>query len=160
MDIQISSNFERLLFDLYGRDGEELAAALESFRGEGRVNFGEARWKRMLELFEGHRLDDEGVKRAIARFHQETGEILDPHSVIGAVAAERARHLPGSVTVSVATAHPAKFPDAVKQATGVHPALPLRMADLFERPERLDVLPNDLATVQAFVAGHLAGKGA
>lgn len=159
MDIQISSNFERLLFDAFGREGEELAAALEQFRKDGAISFGDERWKWTRDLFEGHRLDDTQVQEAIRRYHAETGEILDPHSIIGAVAGEKAKRPPASVLVSVATAHPAKFPDAVKAATGVHPALPARMADLFDRPERLDVLPNDLQAVKDFVAGHLAGKG-
>ncbi|MEO5338089.1 MAG: threonine synthase [Magnetospirillum sp. WYHS-4] len=159
MDIQISSNFERLLFDSFGRDGQALAAVLEEFRKTGAVSFGEARWKWTCSLFEGHRLDDDGVTEAIRRFHAATGEILDPHSVIGAVAGRKAKRPPASVTVSVATAHPAKFPDAVKRATGIHPALPARMADLFDRPERLDVLPNDLGAVRDFIAGRVAGKG-
>jgi threonine synthase len=134
MDIQVSSNFERLLFDLHDRDGAALAEMMAAFRRDGTLKIDEARWKAARELFDGARLDDDQTRATIADTYHRTGELLDPHSAIG-----------------VATAHPAKFPAAVEAATGVHPALPERLSDLFQRPERCIVLPNDTATVKDFV---------
>ena len=154
MDIQISSNFERLLFDLYDGEGAAVAAAMREFRATGTLALGQARWARVLELFDGARLDDEGTLEAIARIFEETGELVDPHTAIGVAAArEKAGSVPDphAPIVAVATAHPAKFPDAVERATGVRPALPPALADLYEREERLSVLPNDLAQVRDFV---------
>ncbi len=102
-------------------------------------------------LFAAHRSDDAQTVAEIARVHRETGILVDPHTAIG-IAAGRARRPETDVPmVALATAHPAKFPEAVERATGVRPALPPRLADLLERRERFDVLPNDGATVQAFV---------
>ncbi len=154
MDIQISSNFERLLFDLYDGEGAAVAMAMEEFRKTGMLDLGQARWARALELFEAERCDDERTLAEIARTHRETGELIDPHTAVG-VAAARARAAalddPRTPIVALAAAHPAKFPDAVEKATGVRPALPSRLADLYERAESLNVLPNELAAVQAFV---------
>ena len=151
MDIQISSNFERLLYDLLGQDGRAVAETLTRFRASGRFELDRAAWQAALNLFSGYRLDDAGTLAAIERIHSRTGELLDPHSAIGVAAAEaQLDELEGPV-VALATAHPAKFPDAVERATGVRPQLPPRLADLYEREERLQVLPNDLAAVQEAV---------
>jgi threonine synthase len=102
-------------------------------------------------LFQGFRLDDVATTRTIRQLYQETGELIDPHSAIG-VAAGRARRRDATTPmVALATAHAAKFPDAVEAATGIRPALPPRLGDLFERPERYDVLPNELETVKDYV---------
>ena len=160
MDIQISSNFERLLFDLLDREGAAVAETLARFRAEGRFELAPARWQKMLELFSGFRLDDAGTLEAIARLQRDSGELLDPHSVIGVIAAEAyLERLEGPV-VALATAHPAKFPDAVERAAGIRPALPTRLADLYERDERMQTLPNDLAAVQRALREALALKGA
>jgi threonine synthase len=164
MDIQISSNFERLLFDLYDGEGAAVAEAMQEFRATGTLDLGQARWTRALKLFEGARLDDEETLEAIARIHDETGELVDPHTAIGIVAArQKASSVPDphAPVVAVATAHPAKFPDAVERATGIRPILPPSLADLTERKERLSVLPNDLAQVKEFVrarAGPAPGR--
>ncbi|MDX9859483.1 MAG: threonine synthase [Rhodospirillales bacterium] len=158
MDIQISSNFERLLFEFYRREGGRLAPVMERFRAKGTVSFGRGRWQRMRKIFDGTRLDDAGTRDEIRRVYQETGEMLDPHSIIGLVAGERLRAADGSALVAVATAHPAKFPVAVEEATGVRPELPARLADLFERRERYDVLPADIGAVKEFVTGRMARK--
>ncbi len=154
MDIQISSNFERLLFDLYGGEGAAVADAMTAFRATGRLEVGEARWRRARNNFDAVRLDDEQTLAEIARVHEETGELVDPHTAVG-IAAARAKaddlDDPNTPVIALATAHPAKFPDAVEEATGLRPALPARMADLYEREERLAVLPNELGQVQAFV---------
>ncbi len=154
MDIQISSNFERLLLDLYDGEGQAVAAAMAEFRARGSLDLGQARWQRALELFAAARCDDAGTLAEIARVYGESGELVDPHTAIGIAAArEQAGSLPDphAPIVAVATAHPAKFPDAVERATGIRPALPPRLADLLERPERLSVLPNDLAQVRDYV---------
>ena len=158
MDIQISSNFERLLFDLYDRDGAAVAGVMEQFRRDGTVNFGDERWKKMRGLFSGHRMDDAETKRHIRRIYEETGEMLDPHGVIGYVAGETLCDTRECAFVGVATAHPAKFPDAVEEATGVRPQLPPRLADLMDREERFDVLEGDVESVKNLVATRIAGK--
>ncbi len=160
MDIQISSNFERLLFDLYGRDGRRLARAMARFRRDGGLGLGDARWRRLTRLFAGHRLDDGQTTAAIGRLYAETGELLDPHSIIGVEAGAACRGAGTGPLVSVATAHPAKFPEAVEAATGVRPALPDRLADLWERDEHCHVLGNDLAALKDHIAGQLAGGAA
>ncbi len=151
MDIQVSSNFERLLFELMDRDPVALAETMRVFRETGRMPVSDAIWHRARGVLHGFRLDDAGTEAAIRQLHAETGYLADPHTIIG-IAAARA-HAPGQgvPTVTAATAHPAKFPDAMERATGLRPALPLRMADLFEREERFDVMPNDIAAVQAKV---------
>lgn len=154
MDIQISSNFERLLFDLYDSEGADVAAAMDEFRATGTLALGQARWARALQKFEGFRLSDEATLAEIAHIYKTSGELIDPHSAIG-VAAARAKvdelDDPETPVIALATAHPAKFPDAVERATGVRPPLPPRLADLYQRKERLSVLPNDLSQVQDFV---------
>ncbi len=157
MDIQISSNFERLLLDLYDGEGGAVAAAMTEFRASGSLDLGQARWQRALELFAAARCDDDGTLAEIARVYRESGELIDPHSAIGIAAArEQAGAVldPQAPIVAVVTAHPAKFPDAVEQATGIRPALPPRLADLHQREEHLSVLPNDFAQVREFVRSH------
>lgn len=155
MDIQISSNFERLLFELYDRDGETIGRLMQRFREDGRFEIEPERWRSALRTFDAERFDDEQTKAVIRAVFAETGNLLDPHSAIG-VAAARARHRKGDApVVSLATAHPAKFPNAVKAATGVHPKLPARLADLFEREERYEVLPADLGIVKEVISTSL-----
>lgn len=155
MDIQISSNFERLLAHYYEGDGASLAQCLSDFRDTGEVSFGKERWTAMTKLFEAARLDDEETKQAINDFFHKTGELFDPHSVIGCAVARDAKPST-AVTVALATAHPAKFPAAVKEASGVHPDLPERLSDLFDREERYDVLKNDLGVIQTYIKETLA----
>ncbi len=160
MDIQVSSNFERLLFDLFDRDGAALAAAMAGFRETGRLELGAARWRALRDLFAAHRLNDAETSEAIGRWHRATGDLLDPHSVIGVEAAVHRRSDRAVPAVAMATAHPAKFPDAVVAAAGVRPELPERMADLYAREERYKVLDNDLAGVKAYVNDVLALRSA
>ncbi|MBM3561102.1 MAG: threonine synthase, partial [Alphaproteobacteria bacterium] len=135
MDIQVSSNFERLLFELAGRDGAAVAAAMTTFRRDGRLPVSAAQLADARTLFAGHRSDDEDTLVTMARVHAATGMLVDPHTAtaISAAAASGAGEGPRIV---LATAHPAKFPDAVEKATGVRPALPPHLADLFSRRER------------------------
>jgi threonine synthase len=150
MDIQVSSNHERLLFELLGRDGAATAEMMTRFRAVGAVEAPHD------PTFVAASLDDQATLDVIADLYRRTGYLADPHTAvgIGAARAQRDGHGDGRAdlpVVCMATAHPAKFPDAVEQATGVRPALPEHLADLFDRPERYDVLPNDLATVQAHI---------
>ena len=154
MDIQVSSNFERLLYELLGRDAAATAAQMTRFRAEGRMPVPDAAWRAATARFQGFSLDDEGTLEEMRRLKRESGYVADPHTAIGTAAA---RSLPGERGVPMvvaATAHPAKFPDAVRAALGEAPALPPHLADLFGREERYSVLPNELAGIQAFVRGH------
>jgi threonine synthase len=148
MDIQVSSNFERLLFDLFDGDGAAVSARMNAFRQSGGFALDGERMAQIRALFDGVSLTDPETLTAIARVYDETGMLLDPHSAVG-VAAGRARRRDAAIPmVSLATAHAAKFPDAVAAATGVRPALPPHLADLFERKEVFDVLPNDFTAVK------------
>lgn len=152
MDIQISSNFERLLFEALGRDGDAVARLLDQFKQGGSYAVPDAAHRAILADFVGRRLDDDGTRRVIAETRAATGVIVDPHTAVGVAAADA---LPRDVTVvSLATAHPAKFPDAVEKAVGVRPALPATLADLAKRPEHMTRLANDLDQVKAFVRKH------
>jgi threonine synthase len=151
MDIQVSSNFERLLFELLDRDPGATAAAMADFRSTGKMLVPEAVWRRCRTVFHGLRLDDAATEAEICRVHDTSGYLADPHSAIGIAAARAHRPAASVVTVTEATAHPAKFPDAIERATGIHPSLPPRLSDLFHREERFVVLPNDLAAVEAQV---------
>ena len=160
MDIQISSNFERFLFDLYGRDPEKLRASMENFRSFGRLDVEKIIFDQAVETFSAHRFDDRATLRTIAEVHEESGMLIDPHTAI-AIASARAEMGEAEIPmVALASAHPAKFPDAVEQATGHRPALPARLADLFEREERMTALPNDLKEVEAYVRANASPKGA
>ena len=154
MDIQVSSNFERLYFDLRNRDGAAVAAAFKSFRATGALRVSDAEWRAARDLFSAYRVDDAETTREIASTYERTGELLDPHSAIAVAAARRARRDPSVPIVALACAHPAKFPMAVEQATGVRPKLPQRLADIYQRPERSTVLPNDLGMVRRFIGEH------
>jgi threonine synthase len=150
MDIGVSSNFERLLFELLNRDPAQTAATMQAFRATGRMDVPEEAWLRAKNLFHGFRLDDAGTLAEIRRLHDESGYLADPHSAIG-IAAARAQPCPHLPTIAAATAHPAKFPDAMRQATGSTPPLPSHLADLYERAEHFSEAANDLGQVQAAV---------
>jgi threonine synthase len=150
MDIQVSSNFERLLFELLDRNAAETAAAMAQFRASGHMPVPDAAWRRALSVFHGFSLDDDGTLAEIRRLHAASGYLADPHSAVG-VAAARALPCHGVPAIAMATAHPAKFPDAMETATGSSPPLPERLADLYVRTERYHRAPNDLAAVEALV---------
>ena len=155
MDIQVSSNFERLLFEMNDRDGGATAEQLQTFRTSGRLSVEPDQWADFIDgTFLAERVDDEETLEVIGLIHREAGMLLDPHTAVGVGAVAKLREagaLPHT-TVTLATAHPAKFPDAVERATGVRPGLPPHLEDLFDRPEHITLLPNDLATVQKFVS--------
>ena len=155
MDIQVSSNFERLLFDLFDRQGVAVAATMQHFRKNGPYHLEEPVMQKVHTLFGSGRMDDAATIEVMKRTYQERKYILDPHTAVGVgVAEEYKKKNPDSVIVSLATAHPAKFPDAVKKAIGLTPALPPHLADLYDRKEQFKVLPNDLAKVQDFVRAN------
>ncbi len=160
MDIQVSSNFERLLFELSGRDGAAVAATMAGFRKTGSFELGAERLGAARELFQGHRFDDAATLEEISRLYREASVLIDPHSAIGLLAARTAGRELAVPVVALATAHPAKFPDAVEQATGVRPALPPFLSDLHERQERMILLPNDLASVQRQIRQSVKLRGA
>ena len=151
MDIQVSSNFERVLFELLDRDPAATSETMRAFRNTGRMpvpEIGLAAGTRRIPRLPAGRRGHGGGNRAL---RETAGYVADPHTVIG-IAAARALPPPQAVaTVALATAHPAKFPDAIEHATGVRPKLPPRLADLYERSERFLVLPNELGAVQAGV---------
>ena len=159
MDIQVSSNFERLLFELLGRDAASTADLMTGFRREGRMAVPDAVWRDATALFHGLTLDDPATSAEIRRLHDQTGYLADPHTAIG-IAAGRAARIPGIPMVAMATAHPAKFPDAIRAATGITPALPEHLADLYQRPERYRVVANRLDAVEDAVRGAVLKNAA
>ena len=157
MDIQVSSNFERLLFEMNDRDGGATTEQMNRFRQSGRMDVEPDQYARWIApVFRAASCDDTGTLATMADVYKSTGIQIDPHTAVG-VSAARQRREPGVPVVTLATAHPAKFPDAVERATGVRPALPDHLADLFERTERTTPLPNDLATIQGFVRSVTRG---
>ncbi len=155
MDIMVSSNFERLLFDLHGRNGAAVAELMNAFKTSGKLAVEEERWTEARKLFDSLAVDDEQTCKTIAEVFAATGEVLDPHTAIGVHAARECRRSLATPMVILGTAHPVKFPEAVEKA-GVGKALelPAHLADLFERPERCSVQANDLKAVQNFVSEH------
>jgi threonine synthase len=161
MDIQIASNFERLLFELKGRNGAATAAALREFRQTGALPQDEQAWRAAQSLFAGHRVDDRMTLDTIAETYRRTGLLIDPHTAVAVAAAEAEAAGQGGAApiVALATAHPAKFPDAVQRATGMRPSLPAALADIVGKPERFTLLPNDVGAVARFVRAHARRAG-
>ncbi|SDN50287.1 threonine synthase [Vreelandella arcis] len=153
MDIVVSSNFERLLFDAYDQDGAAVAALLERFQQEPTA-LADAPLAKLREKFASHSVDDATILEVIREAHHRTGEILDPHTATGYRAAERARADQSTPVITLATAHPAKFAEAVVKAGFQGVPLPTHMDDLLEREERYTVLPAELSAVQQFVADN------
>jgi threonine synthase len=157
MDIQVSSNFERLLFEVNGRDGGMTAEQLQRFRATGSLSIEpDQRAAHLDGVFTAARLDDNETLDVIRHTYESTGMLIDPHTAVAVGAADRLRSSIGGPLVTLATAHPAKFPDAVERATGIRPPLPAHLADLMERPEYITRLPNDLGAVEQFVESATA----
>lgn len=155
MDIMISSNFERMLFDLYDRDGTAIYDLMVNFKETGELTLSTEALAKARELFGSYRLNDDEMIDVIADEFAKTGYLLDPHTAIG-IAAGREHMTESSPMVCLATAHPAKFPDAVKKSGyPTEPPLPHHMADLFERDERCEVIEDDMAQVQSFIQKHI-----
>lgn len=158
MDIQVSSNFERALFDALERDGAAVAALMAELKGQGGFTLPQGALAALRAVYASGRASEAETSAAIARIHATTGELICPHTAVGVHVAEaQLGAQPGPVPmITLATAHPAKFPDAVEAATGIRPALPPHMADLYLRPERVSHLPDDLGAVQAFIRERIA----
>ena len=151
MDIQVSSNFERLLFEMNGRDGGLTAEQLKVFRDKGTLSVEHDQYQQWIApTFRAGRANNHDTLSTIRQVHESTGMLIDPHTAVGVKAAREFAE-DGVPMITLATAHPAKFPDAVERATGVRPDLPAHLSNLFELPEQSTDLPNDLAAVEAFV---------
>ncbi len=154
MDIQISSNFERLLFEAGGRDAGALVAMMNSLLHSGGFRPDAKTRRNILREFSSGLASDAETSAAISSLYQASGYLLDPHSAVGVHVARLQKNI-HSPMVTLATAHPAKFPDAVKAAAGVEAQLPGRLANLMELPERLDVVANDQRQVQEYIRAHI-----
>ena len=153
MDIEVSSNFERALFDAYDRDGAAVAQLMGEMK-QGGFGISQGALQALREHFDSGRSSDEQTSATIQSFFAATGEVLCPHSAVGVKVAEE--HLGSSPMVTLATAHPAKFPDAVEAAMGLRPALPRWLTDLFDRDERVTEMPNDLQLMKSLVRERIA----
>ncbi len=155
MDIMVSSNFERMLFDLYDRDGDKIRGLMEDFKS-GAMHLDDSALSKAQKLFSSHKVDDDTMLEVIRDVFECTEYLLDPHTAIGLKAARETRRRQDIPMVCLATAHPAKFPEAVRKAgQDADPKLPHHMADLFQREERYEVLANDIGTVQSYIAKNL-----
>jgi threonine synthase len=148
MDIQVSSNFERALFDIYDRDGSAITQLMDEL-GRGGFALSQGALKRLRGIFASGRVSEDETLATIAAVHSATGEVICPHTAVGVrVAESHFGHVP---MISLATAHPAKFPDAVERATGIRPSLPNRMKGLYDRAERVTEVPNDLPALETLI---------
>ena len=156
MDITVSSNFERLMFDLYQRDGSAVRGLMAAFN-DGAINLSEAAMATARGLFSSQCVSDDDTCAEIERVWRHNGYLLDPHSAIGTRAAYDCARDKQQPMVTLATAHPAKFPSAIAEAgVDTEATLPSHLSDLFERTERFTILPNDLAVVQQHMATHVS----
>ncbi len=154
MDIQVSSNFERVLFEALDRDAGALRGLMAGLGQSGAFSPPSAALEAIRADFDAGRTDEAQTAETIARVRREAGYLLDPHTAVAVSVAERVGHDRHVPQVVLATAHPAKFPDAVERASGERPALPPHLADLLERPERTPALPNDIKAIEAYIARH------
>ncbi|CUB05687.1 threonine synthase [Marinomonas fungiae] len=154
MDIMVSSNFERLLFDAHGRDSAALADLMARFNA-GDVTLNDDAWSFVKANFDSYKVDDARTCEVISEVFNSTQYLLDPHTAIGLEAARQCWKDKSVPMITLATAHPVKFPEAVEKAGCQSPSLPEHMKDLFEREEAYEVIDNDLSAVQSFVAQHI-----
>ena len=156
MDIQVASNFERLLFELKGHNGAAVAAAMQTFRRTGLLPSDDQAWHGARDLFSAHMIDDTLTTDTIADTYARSGVLIDPHTAVGIAAAraEMSARNGGAPMIALGCAHPAKFPEAVERATGIRPALPPALGELLERREQVVVLPNDAGAVTRFIRAH------
>ncbi len=156
MDIQVSSNFERLLFDVYDREGDAVTQLMDDLKDKGAFTLSQGALGRLREEFDSGRASEEETAATITRTAQTTGQVVCPHTAVGLKVAGEQRGDLAVPMVTLATAHAAKFPDAVEKATGQHPALPPHMADLFDRPERITRVANDLSAIEILIRERLS----
>ncbi len=154
MDIQVSSNFERVLFDAYGRDGGAVAQVMDELKNSGEFTISQGAIDMLRETFQSGRASEQETMATIKDMHRQTGEILCPHSAVGVKVAKE--HLGDEPMITLATAHPAKFPAAVEEACGIHPPLPARMGDLFAREERFTEVDNDLDALTKLISDRIS----
>lgn len=154
MDIMVSSNFERYLFDLFDRDGDAVTAFVTGL-GTQAQHLDDARWNKARELFSSLGVDDDTTCEVIRQVYAETGFLIDPHTAVGVKAARVCNQDPSVPMITLATAHPVKFADAVSRAGLEYPKLPAHMQDLFEREERYEVLDNSIAEVTRYMRSKL-----
>lgn len=154
MDIQVSSNFERALFDAYDRDGTAVSQLMNELK-DGGFNVSQGALEALREHFDSGRVSEDETLAMITEANATMGELLCPHSAIGVKVAEDMRD-PSVPMITLATAHPAKFPDAVEKASDIRPPLPNRMADLYERSERVTQVPNDLKALESLIQERIA----
>jgi len=154
MDILVSSNFERYLFDMFGRDAKQLTDFMQRFGKEG-LSVSEEQWQQVQAMFDSASVNDDKTCQVIAEVRQATGKLLDPHTAVGVESARIVRRSQDVPMVTLATAHPAKFGDAITAAGLDLPELPAHLADLFERDERYAVVANDLAQVTSYIKAHI-----
>ena len=148
MDIQVSSNFERVLFDAYGRDGQAVAQLMDEMKTGG-FDVSQGALQMLQETFASGRVSEDETLATIKDTLAASGELLCPHSAVGVKVA--AAHQSATPMITLATAHPAKFPDAVEKASGLRPGLPPRMANLYDLPERVSRIANDLGALETFI---------
>ena len=162
MDIQVSSNFERLLFEATGRDAAAVRAMMASLAQSGRFSLSSEALSRIRALFNADRADEEETAATIRTTLRETSRLIDPHTAVGLAVAEKETRDPAVPMIVLGTAHPAKFPEAVEAACGVRPGLPDWLSDLPERPERATAMPVDQAAIEKFIlaASRAAREGA
>ncbi|MFT7370750.1 MAG: threonine synthase [Alteromonas macleodii] len=154
MDIQVSSNFERALFEAYGRDGDVVAAQMDNLKTKGAFTISQGAIDILRDTFSSGCASEDETYAAITDELIRSGELLCPHSAVGVTVADRFQSVTPMITL--ATAHPAKFPEAVEKATGLHPPLPPHMADLYERSERVTRVPNDLSALKTLIKERIA----
>ena len=155
MDIMVSSNFERLLFDLYDKDGAAINDLLTRFKTQS-VSLKAPQVIKMQQIFDSASIDDSATCETIKEVYNDSGYLLDPHTAIGVRAARELNADRSVPMIILATAHPVKFPDAIIAAGLNPPALPAHLTDLFERKEAFDVIENDLASVQQYLQKKLS----
>jgi threonine synthase len=151
MDIQVSSNFERLLFEAYDRDASAIRALMASLQQSRRFTLSARALSYIRALFAADRADEDEVAATIRTVRRETGNFVDPHTAVGIAVAEKEKREPAVPMVVLSTAHAAKFPDAVERACGVRPQLPEWLSEISQRPERVTVLPADQSAVERFI---------
>lgn len=154
MDIQVSSNFERLLFEIVDRDAAPVRAMMDDLTQKGGFDLSQGLRTRLAETFASGRASEDETQETIRRTLAHTGQVVCPHTAVGLKVAADMPATPTVPMITLATAHPAKFPNAVQDACGVDPALPPHMADLGSLPERVAQLPNNLSAIQNHIRGH------
>ncbi|WP_339863587.1 threonine synthase [Paremcibacter congregatus] len=155
MDIQVSSNFERLLFNLYNKQGDDVRRLMNNLSQSKSFTIDGPELAKAQQIFDALQVSEEDTEATIGQVYRESGQVIDPHTAVGVQAARRKNADAATPMVTLSTAHPAKFPEAVEKVTGRHPDLPAHMADLFEREERCDRLNHDLDALKSYIRENI-----